>query len=69
MLLSTMNLVKIYLCLCDEARLRILNPLKEGGLCVCHFQEILGEPQVKISKHSLTFEKTASSNLRKKQIG
>ena len=28
-----------------------MNLLQEGELCVCHFQEILGEPQVKISKH------------------
>jgi ArsR family transcriptional regulator len=25
--------------------------LLRGPLCVCHFQRILGEPQVKISKH------------------
>jgi ArsR family transcriptional regulator len=46
-----MKLVHIYQCLCDQTRLRILNLLGEGELCVCHFQKILGEPQVKISKH------------------
>ena len=46
-----MSLIEIYQCLCDETRLRILNLLHEGELCVCHFQEILGESQVKISKH------------------
>jgi DNA-binding transcriptional ArsR family regulator len=46
-----MSLVEIYQCLCDPTRLRILNLLNQGPLCVCHFQEILGEPQVKISKH------------------
>jgi ArsR family transcriptional regulator len=46
-----MELVRIYECLCDRTRLRILNLLHEGPLCVCHFQEILREPQVKISKH------------------
>ncbi|MEJ1974078.1 MAG: metalloregulator ArsR/SmtB family transcription factor [Lacunisphaera sp.] len=46
-----MELVKIYECLCDPTRLRLLNILAQGSLCVCHFQEILGEPQVKISKH------------------
>jgi ArsR family transcriptional regulator len=46
-----MSLVEIYECLCDETRLRILNLLQGGELCVCHLQEILGEPQVKISKH------------------
>ncbi|HEX7631835.1 MAG TPA: metalloregulator ArsR/SmtB family transcription factor [Lacunisphaera sp.] len=46
-----MSLIQIYQCLCDQTRLRILNLLNQGPLCVCHFQEILGEPQVKISKH------------------
>lgn len=46
-----MELVKIYECLCELTRLRVLNILSAGPLCVCHFQEILGEPQVKISKH------------------
>lgn len=46
-----MELIRIYECLCDRTRLRILHLLAEGPLCVCHFQEILREPQVKISKH------------------
>jgi ArsR family transcriptional regulator len=46
-----MELVQIYECLCDVTRLRLLNVLAQGPLCVCHFQAVLGEPQVKISKH------------------
>ena len=46
-----MSLVQIYQCLCDQTRLRILHLLTEGPLCVCHFQDVLNEPQVKISKH------------------
>ncbi len=46
-----MELIQIYECLCDATRLRLLHVLGQGPLCVCHFQEILGEPQVKISKH------------------
>lgn len=46
-----MDLVKIYECLCDVTRLRLLHVLARGPLCVCHFQAVLGEPQVKISKH------------------
>src|SRR3954452_15680751 len=46
-----MDLVQIYQCLCDKTRLRILHLLTETPLCVCHFQEVLDEPQVKISKH------------------
>lgn len=45
-----MEILSIYKCFCDETRLRILNILRDGPLCVCHIQEILGEPQVKISK-------------------
>ena len=46
-----MELVRIYECLCDVTRLRVLNVLAQGPLCVCHFRAILREPQVKISKH------------------
>jgi ArsR family transcriptional regulator len=46
-----LNLIQIYECLCDKTRLRILHLLAQTPLCVCHFQEILDEPQVKISKH------------------
>src|SRR5437763_14343979 len=46
-----MDLIEIYQCFCDRTRLRILNLLTRSPLCVCHFQDILGEPQVKISKH------------------
>lgn len=46
-----MELVKIYQCFCDRTRLRILHLLANSPLCVCHFQGILNEPQVKISKH------------------
>ena len=46
-----MKLVQIYECLCDPTRLRLLHLLQQGPLCVCHLQEILREPQVKISKH------------------
>jgi len=46
-----MNLVSVYQCFCDRTRLRILQLLAKSPLCVCHFQDILGEPQVKISKH------------------
>ncbi len=50
-MVSQMELVKIYECLCDPTRLRLLNVLAQGPVCVCHFQDVLGEPQVKISKH------------------
>ena len=46
-----MDLIQIYQCFCDRTRLRILHLLTRSPLCVCHFQDILGEPQVKVSKH------------------
>ena len=46
-----MDLVRIYECFCDRTRLRVLNLLAEGPLCVCHLQEVLREPQVKVSRH------------------
>jgi ArsR family transcriptional regulator len=46
-----MRLVEIYQAFSDPTRLRIVHLLTRGPLCVCHFQEVLNEPQVKISKH------------------
>lgn len=49
--MTVVKLTQIYQCLCDETRLRLLHLLLQGPLCVCHFQSVLSEPQVKISKH------------------
>ena len=46
-----MELIEIYQCFCDATRLRIIHLLTRGPLCVCHFQEILGIPQTKVSQH------------------
>jgi ArsR family transcriptional regulator, arsenate/arsenite/antimonite-responsive transcriptional repressor len=35
----------------DRTRLRLLNLMTEGELCVCYFVEILRESQPKISRH------------------
>jgi ArsR family transcriptional regulator, arsenate/arsenite/antimonite-responsive transcriptional repressor len=51
LLLIRMDLVQIYQCFSDRTRQRILHLLAQSPLCVCHFQTILGESQVKISKH------------------
>jgi ArsR family transcriptional regulator len=45
-----MQIIQIYKCMCDELRLRILQLLKEGPLCVCHLIEILDCDPVKMSK-------------------
>lgn len=46
-----MNIIKLYRCFCDETRLRILNVLLDGPLCVCHICKILKTDQPKISRH------------------
>ncbi|MCE2861366.1 MAG: HTH-type transcriptional repressor AseR [Verrucomicrobiota bacterium] len=46
-----MQLLRIHECLCDRTRLRIIHLLTAGPLCVGHFQAVLREPQVKVSKH------------------
>jgi ArsR family transcriptional regulator len=61
-----MALIQIYQCLCDLTRLRLLNLLTEGELCVCHFQKILEEPQVKVSKH-LAYLRTRGLVLARKE--
>ncbi len=37
--------------LADETRLRILNLLGAGELCVCDLMRVLKEPQSKVSRH------------------
>ncbi len=60
-----MKLVRIYRCLCDETRLRILHLLKQGPLCVCHFQDILKLQQVAVSKHLAYLRKTGRVEARR----
>ena len=48
--MKVMEASDIYKCIADPQRLRILNLLEIGPLCVCHIQELLKETQVKTSK-------------------
>jgi len=52
-----MTLPDLYRCLSDQTRLRILNLLKEGPLCVCHIQAILDQSQVRVSKALATMKR------------
>jgi ArsR family transcriptional regulator, arsenate/arsenite/antimonite-responsive transcriptional repressor len=45
------DLVSLFQALGDNTRLRLLNLLSGGELCVCYFVELLGESQPKISRH------------------
>jgi ArsR family transcriptional regulator len=44
-------LESLFLALADRTRLRLLNLIAGGEVCVCFFVEALGEPQPKISRH------------------
>ncbi len=46
-----MKLESFFLALADRTRLRLLNLIAGGEVCVCFFVEVLGEPQPKISRH------------------
>lgn len=45
-----MEITNVYKCLCDTQRLRVLNLLREGPLCVCHLLEVLDADPVRLSK-------------------
>jgi ArsR family transcriptional regulator len=45
------DFVTLFQALGDKTRLRLLNLLGGGELCVCYLVEILGESQPKISRH------------------
>jgi ArsR family transcriptional regulator, arsenate/arsenite/antimonite-responsive transcriptional repressor len=47
----TMKVARLHRIFSDATRLRILQVLQAGPLCVCHFQAVLREPQAKVSKH------------------
>ena len=46
-----MKLVTLFNALADRTRLRLLNLLAGGEVCVCYFVELLDEAQPKISRH------------------
>lgn len=48
---STPQLEALFLALGDRTRLRLLNLMAAGELCVCFFVEVLEAPQPKISRH------------------
>lgn len=44
-------MARFFQALGDRTRLRLLNLMRGGEICVCYLVEILGEPQPKISRH------------------
>lgn len=47
----TADLEKLFQALGDRTRLRLLNLMAEGEICVCFFVEVLDQPQPTISRH------------------
>jgi ArsR family transcriptional regulator len=52
----------------DRTRLRILNLLKPGELCVCDLVRALGSPQPKISRHLAYLRKAGLVTARKEGL-
>lgn len=45
------SLDQLFRALADRTRLRLLNLISEGEVCVCYFVQVLDAPQPKISRH------------------
>lgn len=48
---SIQSLETLFAALSDATRLRLLNLMAEGEVCVCFFVEVLDQPQPTISRH------------------
>lgn len=59
------DLVSLFAALADRTRLRVLNLLKAGEVCVCYFVEILGESQPKVSRHLAYLRRAGVVNARR----
>jgi ArsR family transcriptional regulator len=59
---------RIFRAFADRTRLRILNLLKPGELCVCDLVRLLGSPQPKISRHLAYLRKAGLVMARKEGL-
>ena len=59
------ELESIFLALGDRTRLRLLNLMRDGEVCVCFFVEVLDEPQPKISRHLAILRKAGLVSARR----
>ena len=48
---QAVELEKLFMALADRTRLRLMDLMADGAVCVNHFAEALGESQPKISRH------------------
>jgi ArsR family transcriptional regulator len=58
-------LESLFLALADRTRLRLLNLMSAGEVCVCFFVEVLDEPQPKISRHLAVLRKAGLVSTRR----
>lgn len=56
---------KLFRAFSDQTRLRILNLLTQGELCVCEIFRILNLPQPKVSRHLAYLRKTSLVKTRR----
>ena len=52
----------------DRTRLRILNLLKSGEICVCDLVRVIGVPQPKVSRHLAYLRKAGLVSSRKEGL-
>lgn len=59
------DLALFHAALSDPTRLRLLNLMKDGEICVCYLQEILKTNQPKISRHLAYLKKAGLVEARR----
>ncbi len=60
--------IQLFRALADETRLRILNLLVRGELCVCQIVEVLGMGQSKVSRHLAHLRNARLVNARRQGL-
>jgi len=59
------DLVTLFQALGDRTRLRLLNLLAAGEICVCYFIDVLVDPQPKISRHLAYLRRAGLASARR----
>ena len=49
--MTPMEITRLFEAFADGTRLRLLNLMREGEVCVCFFIDVLGQPQPTVSRH------------------
>lgn len=62
---SQIDVVAIFRAMSDQTRLRILNLLREGEICVCDLVDVLDVPQPTASRHLAYLRKSGLVQARK----